>query len=123
MEKNYSPVLKAQRSFFQVFPVVHPSPHSSPSTPHPTHTHTHTHEEGEKIYAKTTFSNFSSPIKDGILAFQNLFAFTLFIHIKDLFPWFLNLILFRLVAAQQSLISTLCHPYSDFSITTTHAGQ
>lgn len=65
----------------------------------------------------------SSPIKDDISSFQNLSAFMLFNCIKDLFPSFLNLTWFRLIAAQQSLMSPLPHPYSHFPIMTTHVGQ
>ena len=88
MEKNFSPFLKGQRSFLQAFPTVHSSSSSALSVPHPIHTHTHTHTQGEKIYAKTTFSNFSSFIKDDTLSLQNLSTFALFSRIKDLFPWF-----------------------------------
>ena len=63
-----------------------------------THTHTHTHTHGEKIYAKTTFSNVSSFIKYDILSLQNLLPL-LFSTLLKICSLGFKSFLFRLVAA------------------------
>lgn len=114
-----------REAFFQVFLVVHSLPHSVLSALHPQHTHNiHTQKEGEerRYMQKTTSSKFSFPLDEYICSFQNLSAFVLYSYIKDLFPWFLNLISFRLTAAPQSLKSSFSQPHQ-FFIMTAHASQ